>query len=262
MPDSQNRRIVVNLEQPTPHSAQNSAGGRSVFNENGTGSRGRFSKILLILGGLLLLAIMVGGIGGLWWWSSLQKSPAYSLALLITAARKDDTKTIEQLLDTNSVVDTFVPQIADKARERYGRGLPPETVKRAEQMLQPLLPEIKNIASRDIPRIIKEKAESAPDVPPWAMATGIGRLADIQEKGDTAIVKADLQNRPLELTMQRRGDRWQVVGLKDEILADKIANEVAQTLLREANRKPGKAPRQIDQKMIEDLRKQIEGLVP
>jgi hypothetical protein len=252
-------RIVVNLQNPATESAPpNAAPGFSNTPAQSPKKKGGCGKILLILGVLLLLVLMGAGIYGYFWYSSLYKSPAYSLASLIDAARKDDQPKVETYLDTNAVIDDFVPQVEQKATERYGRNFPPEVVKRAKDMLQPLLPAVKERARTEIPRIIKEKSQIAPQVSPFWMSIGIGRVVNISEAGDEATVTSDLQNRPFELKMRRSGDKWQVVALKDDLLADKIANEIAQRLLQEAAKKPGKPG--AGKNTIEDIKRQIEQL--
>ena len=266
-------KIVVNL-QPEPEKTVNT--GRShaaqpsfapnVIAAKPKKKRSLFLKILLVLVGLLFVAAIVGAVAGYWWWTNLQKSPAYSLALLVDAARKDNKPSIEQYLDTDAVVDDFVPQVTEKATERYGRGFPPQVVAKATQQLQPLLqqvlPQIKETAKREIPQIIKEKAKSAPDVSPWMLAVGLGRVINVVQTGDTATVKADLQSRPVELKMQRTGDRWKIVGAKDDQLADKIADQVAQKVQAIIiQRQTGSKP--ISNKdLIDDITKQIQQLIP
>lgn len=217
-----------------------------------------FLKILLALFVLLLIgAVALAGIG-YWWWTSVQKSPQYSIALLVDAARKDDQKQIDQLVDTNAVVDDFVPQITAKAKERYGRGFPPQVVQRAEAMLQPLIPAIKERARKEVPRLIREKAQAVPEVSPFVLAVGIGRAVTVEETGDNATLKAELQNRAVELKMKRSGtDRWQIVGVKDDFLADKIADEVAQKILAIVNQKQTGGKKTSPADLIKDIEKQI-----
>jgi hypothetical protein len=267
MPDSENRRIVVNLNQPagtssTPQMSASPFLGQTAAVQTKR-RRGGCGKILLAFGGLLLILAVVGAIAGYWYYTNLLKSPAYSLALLVDAVRKDDKPKTDELLDTDAVVDSFMPQVTDKAKERYGRGFPPETVRRAEQMFQPLVPEIKNAARRELPRVLKERLKNVPEVSPWATAFAINRAAEIKESGDAATVVVNYQNAPTELTMQRAGDRWRVVGFKNEALADRIANEVAQRIVAELNKKPGaRGGNTVDRKTIEELRRQIEQIVP
>ncbi|MDQ4120118.1 MAG: hypothetical protein M3209_01460 [Acidobacteriota bacterium] len=262
----ENRRIVVNLEQPSPQQQSANATASTPTNQDPTqkkARRGGCGRILLILGGLLAVVLVIGAIGGYWWWSNLQKSPTYSLALLIDASRKDDQAKIDQFLDSNAVVDNFVPQIEAKAKERYARGFPPETVKRAEQLigqyLTPVLPTIKEQARREIPRQIKSKTANLPELGTWATTTLINRVAEVTQTGDTATIKSNYENRPIELTMQKNGDKWKVVAVKDEPLADRIAQEIGQTVQQELSKKQG-ASRLPNRQTIEDLRRQLEGL--
>jgi hypothetical protein len=266
-------RIVVNL-QPESERAVSSGQSRtnpSSFAPNTIASkpkkkRGLFLKLLLVLMCLLLVGTVVGAVAGYWWWTNLQKSPAYSLALLVDASRIDDKQSVEQFLDTNAIVDDFVPQVTEKAKERYGRGFPPQVVAKATQQLQPLLqqalPQIKEAARREIPLIIKEKAKAAPQVSTWVLAAGLGRVINVEQTGDTATVKADLQSRPVELKMQRTGDRWKVIGAKDDELADKIADQVAQKIQAIIiQRQTGGKP--ISNKdLVDDITKQIQQLIP
>ncbi len=268
---SDSRRIIVNLEES--QTAQQASPRQTVSSltsdpmaSKPKKRRGILGKILLALGALLLVSGVLAAIGGYWWWSNLQKSPTYSLALLVDAARNDDHKTVEQLLDTNAVVDNFVPQVKEKANERYGRSFPPDKVKRAEQLLtqylMPILPGVKERAKQEVPRVIKERTQSLPQVSPWIMTAGINRLVSVEENGDTAIVKGSLQNREVELTMQRVSEveRWKIIAVKEPVMADQIAEEVAQKILATLNKKNGDAKSQ-SKNTIEDLRKQIEDIV-
>lgn len=259
---AENRRIVVNLEQPSqppvpiaPIDDSQTPGAK----------RSRRSKILLVSGITLLVGLLVAAVGGYWWYSNLQKTPTYSLALLIGAARRDDQKTIDRFLDADAVVDAFVPQIEDKAKERYARGLPPQTVARAEQLIKqyltPVLPVVKEQARREIPRQIKEKAAALPEVSPWAATVALNRVVNVSQSGEAATVKSNLQNRPIVLTMRKTDDRWKIVAVKDEALADRIAQQVAETVQQELAKKPGQQ-RSPNRQAIEELQKQLEQLAP
>src|SRR5215204_4266923 len=65
--------------------------------------------------GAVLALVLVGLIGGTVYYLGLRKTPQYSLALLIDAAKRDDKTDVSSLIDTNAVVDDFVPQITSKA---------------------------------------------------------------------------------------------------------------------------------------------------
>ena len=274
-------KITVNLGQPESNNAPPAAPNlpkSSAFGNAPTmippvaqpvkkKRRGILIKILLVLGVLILLAAIAAGIGGYWWWTSLQKSQAYSLALLIDAARKDEKAEVEKYLDTNAVVDDFVPQIMEKAKERYGRGFPPAQVQqatqRAQTLLQTALPGIKERAKQEIPRLIRDRAKSVPEsVSPWILAMVIGRVIKVEQNGDTATVKTELQARQVELKMQKNGDRWKIVGLKDDALADTIANNVAQKILEIVNQRQTSGKKPIGKDLIKELENQIQLSIP
>lgn len=193
----------------------------------------KYLKIFgLIAGGFLLLSALAGFV----YWQNLKTTPQYSLALLIDAARRDDQQAIDALVDTDAVVDDFMPQVVGKAIEMYGRGVPRETLLKVARIAQPLLPEVKRQAHALVPVLIREKTARFDNVPFWAIAFGAGRIMDITVDGDKAFVKSNLQNRPLELTMKKNGDRWQIVGVKDEELAQKIAEKIGQEIIAAATR--------------------------
>ena len=105
-----------------------------------------FFRILKILGIALGLILIIGAIGGYFYWQRLKKTPQYSLALMVDAARRDNQKAIDELIDTDATVDDFMPQITAKAVELYGRNLPPATIAKIAQVAAPVLPIVKQRA--------------------------------------------------------------------------------------------------------------------
>jgi hypothetical protein len=184
---------------------------------------------------LFLAILIVGGTAGYFYWQSYKKTPAYSLALVVEAARKDDKQALGRLVDTDKVVDAFVPQITDKAVELYGRGMPQGVIQELARVAAPVLPAIKEHARAELPRMIREKTKKLENVPFFLVALGASQALEIREEGDTAWVKSTVPERPLELKMQRNGDVWQVVEVKDEELARKIAEQIGQQIIAAAN---------------------------
>ena len=224
--------------------------------------RGKLGKILGISASVVGAILLIGAIGGYFYWQSLKKTPQYSLALLIDAARKNDQKTIDSLVDTDAVVDDFMPQITDKAVELYGKGLPPATISKVAQVAAPVLPAIKERAKAELPRVIREKTDTFSSVPFFAIVLGADKYLEINENGDTATVKSKIPERPLELEMKKNGDKWQVVGLKDEQIATKIAQKVGQEIIAVAT-KGGirKAGESLGIKNLQDLLNQAGDIV-
>ena len=198
--------------------------------------RGKRRKILKVLAGAVLVLLVGGGIAGYFYWQNLKKTPQYSLALLVDAARREDQKTIDEVINTNAVVDDFMPQITGKAIELYGRGLPPETISRISLIAQPVMPAIKERARDALPKMIRDKTAKFQNIPFWAMAAGAERYLEIRIEGDIAYVKSKVADRPLEVTMRRNGEKWQIVGVKDEELATRIAEKVGQSIIALASK--------------------------
>ncbi len=193
-------------------------------------------KILRILGAVLLFILIVGAIGGYFYWRNLKTTPQYSLALLIDAARRDDQKAIDELVDTDAVIEDFVPQITDKAVELYGRGVAPATINKLAQVAAPFLPALKERARYELPTLIREKTQKFNDIPFWAIAVGAGQYLEITQEGENAVVKSNMSERPLDLTLKKNGDKWQVVAVRDEVLARRIAEKVGQELITVAQK--------------------------
>lgn len=221
--------------------------------------RGRLGKVLILVSAVVVFVLAVGGIAGYFYWQSLKSTPQYSLALLVDAARRDDQNAVDELVEIDTVVNDFLPQITGKALELYGRGLPPKTVQRVALVAQPLMPAVKDRARAELPRVIREKTERFDYVPFSAMVIGADQYLDISVQGDTANVKSKVPGRPLELKMQRSGQTWQVVGVHDEQLATRIAQRIGQEIIAVAtNGGVEGAGRRLGISNIQNILKQAE----
>jgi hypothetical protein len=217
-------QIVVNLEEDEKSTAP-------LSDYQPERKRRRGLKVLGIFLCLLVAAAIVAGVGSFFYWRHLQTTPQYSLALLVDAARREDQKTIDNLVDTDAVVDDFVPQITDKAIELYGRGMAPELIKKVTAVAAPVLPVVKERARAELPKLLRERTSKFEKVPFFLMAAGAERYLDVQVQGDKARVTSKLKERPLEVVMKRNGGRWQIVAVKDEALAKRIAEKVGQQIV-------------------------------
>ncbi len=220
-----------------------------------------FVKILKVLSVVILFVSMIAGVGGYFYWKNLKKTPQYSLALLVDAARRDDKAAINDLVDTNAVVEDFVPQITDKAIELYGRNVPPQTIARVAQVAAPIMSAIKERARAEIPGLIRGKTKKFESVPFWAIALGAGRVLDVVQERDKSIIKSKLQDRPLEIILKKNGDQWQVVGIKDEELSRSVAEKIGQQLIILAKSNGiNKAGENFGIKNLGDLLKELENV--
>ncbi|MDQ3687178.1 MAG: DUF2939 domain-containing protein [Acidobacteriota bacterium] len=229
-------RIVIDINQQQ--------GGRG-----GGGRKGGVRKILAFVALVAVAALAVLVVGSYVWWQGYKKSPAYSLALLVDAAQRDDRRTIDELIDSNRVAENFIPQIAGKI---YGLEVAPAQAEKLRQQVEALAPQIvpgvRDQIRDEIARVVKEAAASIGDRMPFVLlALGVPRVAsEIKEDGDVANVLFNLNNRPVELTMGRNGARWKIIAVKNDELAASIAARVAASLpplLTPARRAPVPPPR-------------------
>ena len=187
-------------------------------------------KLLLgILGAVLLVGIAIIIIAFLWW-QNYKTTPAYSLALLVDAVQRDDRATFDELVDTDQVVKNFVPQVTEKAIGQYASGITGALRQQIEALVPTLLPSVKQKVRDEVTKQIKTLAARAEGKPFILIALGMPSEVDIKEDGDTAHVAANLNNRPVELTMQRNGERWKIVAVKDDALAKQIVESIAKDL--------------------------------
>jgi hypothetical protein len=214
-----------------------------------------------IAGFVLLGLVLVGGIAFAVYYQSLKSTPQYSLALLVDAAKRDDRSEIASLVDIDAVVEDFVPQITSKAVELYGRGQSPELIRRIARIALPLLPAVKERARAELPRVIRERTAQFGSVPFFAMVLGANRYLDIAVDGDIATVHSKLENHPLEMRMKRSGDRWQIVGLKEEQVATAIARKIGEQVMTVATGGGKQAADQYGMGNLADLLRQAEELI-
>lgn len=255
-------KFVVNVDETKNVETPEVLGADESVDLQAPKKRGRANRILKILGAALVSLLLIGAVGGYFYWRHLKRTPQYSLALLIDAARRDDQRTVDKLVDADALVDDFMPQIIEKAVELYGRNLPPATVAKARQAAAPLLPALKTRARAEIPELIRAKTQKLDRVPFWAIALAANRYVDIKPDGnDTAFVGSSVPEQSgLNFTMKRSGGLWQVVGVKDEELAKNIAEKIGQQLIAAAS-KGGikKAGEEIGVGNLDDLLRQLEG---
>lgn len=193
-------------------------------------------RLFAVIAAIVFALLLIAGVGGFAYYQSLKSTPQYSLALLVDAAKRDDKQAIDEFVDINAVVDDFVPQITEKAIELYGRGVPQSVLAKVAKLAVPILPALKERARAELPRVIRDRSERFGSVPFFVMVVGADRYLDIVISGDTAFVKSKLPEHKFEVRMRRRGERWQVVGVKEEQLATEIARAIGQQIIEIATK--------------------------
>lgn len=200
------------------------------------------------------------GIAFYFYWSYLKTTPQYSLALIVDSAKRDDQTTVNELVDIDSVVEDFLPQITGKAIELYGRGLPPETIQRVARVAAPVLPAVKDRARDELPGAIRQKTASFGSVPFAAMVLGADGYLDVTVDGEMATVRSKLPEHSFEVTMKKTGDRWKIAGVRDDELATRIAQRIGQEIVSIAANGAGSSRSRLGIKNINELLREAEDI--
>ena len=204
--------------------------------------------LALILGGLLI----IGFAAGFAWWQHYKTTPAYSLALVVDAAQRNDAAAFDRIIDMEKVVDNFTPQVAQAATG----GLASELATSLRTQLQSLAPgvmaSVKQTIKEEIRKRINELAGSSGARPFFLTALAIRFKANISESNETAKASINTGDHQVELSMERRdGSHWRVISLRDDALAARIASNIVKDL-------PGSGS-QLDKEMRKQLRENLPG---
>ncbi len=179
----------------------------------------------MLAAGIVTVALLIAG-GVYFWWQYYKTTPAYSLALLIYAAQQDDLATVEQMLDADRIVGSLAPRIAEKTVSRYGGTLSPAMRKRVESLVPALLPRVKESARAILARRVLEISEISEPKPFVVLAIGLPYFLDITSEGDEARAKAAVGDREIELVLRRTGERWTIIGIKDDVVLERVVDNI------------------------------------
>jgi hypothetical protein len=178
----------------------------------------------LIPVGLLFVVVVVLFV----WWQYFKTTPAYSLALLLDAAQRNDQAAFDRVVDLDQVIDTFIAQAAQGST----MGLKPELVAPVRMQMQSLAPEtsagIKQVVKEEIRTRINEVAASSGSRPFVLTAVAMPFVADIKQNGDIVLARINDQ---VELRMERHdGSDWKVISLSDQALAARVVQGIIKNL--------------------------------
>lgn len=216
-------------------------------------------KIVLIV---LLVLAAVGAAGSYIYWQRVKQRPEYSLALLVKAAQDKDAATINELVDTNAIVDGFVPQVFYKATELYGRGIPPAAVERLSFIATPLLPQVKERVRTELPETLHRHTENLAEVPFLVLVIAADQYVKVTQERDSATIEIPAYREGFEIRMRRNDQIWHVVGIKDDEMAAAVAHSIGQQLIgAAASSDLNKAGEKIGIKELESLIKQATGIL-
>ena len=208
------KRLVISFEQPDGAKGPTRRRGR------------RWPKIVAALGIIIVLVAVLAAAGGFLWWRHYQTTPAYSLALLVDAAQRNDVTVVNEIVDTDKIVDGLAAEVTEKSVARYGVTLGAQQRRRVESLVPGLLPGVKQNVRDSLVKRLKEISEESEPKPFILLAIGLPYIVKITTEGDTAKAVAPARDREIELTLQRNGERWKVVAIKDDTVVPRIVDDI------------------------------------
>lgn len=204
-------RIVIDLNQPPP------PGGWKR-----TRRSGRAGRILAIIGAVLLLLLIGIGAGAFFWWQNLKSQPAYTLALLVDAAQRDDRQELERILDYDKVSESFVSEVRSRVTgTSILNSLVPSQL---DQIVANITPKLKETLREVLPAEIRRVTEPAKGKPVFLIALSARYFATIKQNGASATVDLKFKEEQIQLTMHQAEDRWRVISIRDDRLTNIIAD--------------------------------------
>lgn len=212
-------RIVVDVARAQAEAQKKKGGGL-----------GRVKRYLSLTALIVVGVVLVLLVSSYVWWRGFERSPAYSLALLVDAAQRDDKQAVESLINADTIAEGFIPQVVEKLAGQ-GSQLTPQARAQLTNVMPQLLPRVRETMRDEVARNLKELSkDDSGRTPFFVKALGVRGFTDVKEQGDTASVAVKSDARALDLTMKREGDRWRVVNVKDDKLATDIAARLASSI--------------------------------
>lgn len=215
------KRIVINLDSPEAAAQRDRA--------KRTKSRRGLRILTLIFGLFLVIAIAVAA-GGFFWWRNYQSTPAYTLALIVDAAQRNDLPEFQKRIDDEEVAKNMIATVSQKAAGRYGFALSGSMQQRIDSLLPSLTPRLKQAINDEVAKELKDFASKSEPKPFLLLAATLSSIVNVTNEGDTAKATTAILGRPIELTMRRDADRWKVTEYKDEVVVQRVVDTVIKEL--------------------------------
>ena len=212
------QRIVINLD------------GQRVEGTNPVRKRRRWPRVLAILAFLVLIGVVGVGVAGFLWWRHYQSTPSNAVALLVDAAQRNDVAAFEKLINDDEVARNMVASVSQKAAARYGYALNSSIQQRIDALIPTLLPQLKKTIHDEV---VKDLTVFSAEVKPKGFIGHffvLPKFVTIKAEGDAATVEARMLDRAIELKMRQAAGQWQVVEVKDDVLVQRVVDNVMKEL--------------------------------
>lgn len=217
------KRIVINIDQPLGQGASRSQ------KSNAIRSR-RWPKVVAFVSAFLIVVCLIAVVGAYLWWRHYQTTPAYSIAIIVDAAQRDDLTTFNKHVDDDAIAQNMVTNVGQKVAGRYGAALSDSLRKEVEALLPTLQQRLKQTIHEEIAKEIKDFASRSQPRPFIVVALAVPSFVNITTSGDSAKAAAKLGDRAIELGLSRDGDRWKVVDFHDDVLTQRVVDNIIKDL--------------------------------
>src|ERR1043166_2129487 len=216
------QRIVINLDGPATETVQRP--------RTNVRKPRRWLRIFGILVALMFVIVVVAVVLGFLWWRHYQTTPAYTLTLLVDAAQQNDPAEFEKRINDDEIAKNMAATVSQKAAGRYGLAMNSSVQAQIDKLVPVMLPRMKQTIHDEVVKEIKDFASKSEPQPFIFLVFGVPRLVTVTTAGDTANVKAPIRDRTIELTMQRDADRWKVTDFKDDVVVQRVVDNVMKDL--------------------------------
>jgi hypothetical protein len=198
------QRIVINVDGPPDEATK-----RVRTRRKGR----RWVRVLAILAVFVLVVVVVAVVGG-----------------LIDAAQRNDPAEFQKHINDDEIAKNMVASVSQKAAARYGLAFNSSVQQKIEATVPSALPRLKQTIHDEVVKQIKDFASKSEPKPFILLLVAVPRLVTVTTEGNTANVKAPAGDRTIELTMQRDADLWKVTDFKDEVLVQRVVDNVMREL--------------------------------
>ena len=178
-----------------------------------------------------IFLLVVCAFAAIIWWQYYKTTPAYSVALLVDAAQRNDTAAFDEVFDVEQVVKSF----ASEAAQNKGVDLPAWLDSGLHMVSPRVIETIKPIVREGVRRRIHELGAQSDGKPFLFTALGVFLRANVIKEDNKAIATITNREQTLELRLERTDRNWKVVSVKDDALAERIMADIANEL-------PGRIP--------------------
>lgn len=241
MPDNSNqpagnprRRIVIPLGSEKRQS-RHSTPSKTFSQQSTTAASARprrslLFRVLLVLSVSLVVVVLLAAGGIFFWWQHYKTTPAYTLAVLVDAAQRNDVATLQSVIDSDQLTKNFAEEVTDKAASRYGVALGGNAREQIRALTPALMPRMKDNLNETLATRIKEFSERAEHKPFILVALGLPYAVDIAVSEDNSSATVQMPNQKVKLEMLRTANGWKVVAFRDEAMVQRAIDQVVKDL--------------------------------